>query len=42
MVVPVVYGREVRVARDENRWIKGLSPEEAEALKKSYKERFSQ
>jgi hypothetical protein len=30
------------LARDENRWIKGLSPEEAEALKKSYKERYNQ
>jgi len=30
------------LGRDENRWIKGLSPEEAEALKKSYKERYYQ
>jgi len=30
------------LARDENRWIKGLSPEEAAALKKSYKERYHQ
>jgi hypothetical protein len=30
------------LARDENRWIKGLSPEEAAALKKSYKERYNQ
>ena len=30
------------LARAENRWIKGLSPQEAEALKKSYKERYNQ
>ncbi len=30
------------LARDENRWIKGLSAQEAEALKKSYKERYNQ
>lgn len=30
------------LARDENRWINGLSPQEAEALKKSYKERYNQ
>jgi hypothetical protein len=30
------------LAREENRWIKGLSPQEAEALKKAYKERYNQ
>jgi len=30
------------LAQDENRWIKGLSSQEAEALKKSYKERYNQ
>lgn len=30
------------LARDENRWIKGLAPQEAEALKKAYKERYNQ
>jgi len=30
------------LARDEHRWIKGLSPQEAEALKKSYRERYNQ
>jgi cytochrome c553 len=30
------------LARDEHRWIKGLAPQEAEALKKSYRERYNQ
>ena len=30
------------LTRDENRWIKGLSPEEAAALKKACKERYNQ
>lgn len=30
------------MARDEHRWQKGLSPEEAEALRKTYKERYGQ
>jgi hydroxylamine dehydrogenase len=30
------------LAKDENRWIKGLSPQEAEALKKAYQERYNQ
>ncbi|MCX6926682.1 MAG: hypothetical protein NT154_26275 [Verrucomicrobia bacterium] len=30
------------LARDENCWAKGLTPEEAAALKKSYKERYHQ
>ena len=30
------------LARDEHRWIKGLSPQEAEDLKKSYRERYNQ
>jgi hypothetical protein len=30
------------VARDEHRWMKGLSAEEAEALRKQYQERYNQ
>ncbi len=30
------------LTRDEHRWLKGLSAEEAEALKKSYRERYNQ
>ena len=30
------------LTRDEHRWLKGLSPEEVEALKQSYKERYNQ
>ena len=30
------------LTRDEHRWLKGLSPEEVEALKNSYKERYNQ
>jgi hypothetical protein len=30
------------LAKDEHRWQKGLSPEEAEALRKMYKERYGQ
>jgi hypothetical protein len=30
------------LAKDEHRWLKGLSPEEVEALKKGYKERYNQ
>jgi hypothetical protein len=30
------------LAREENRWIQGLSAPEAEALKKSYQERYNQ
>jgi hypothetical protein len=28
--------------KEENRWIKGLSPQEIEALQKAYKERYNQ
>jgi hydroxylamine dehydrogenase len=30
------------LTREEHRWLKGLSPEEVEALKQSYKERYNQ
>ena len=30
------------LTRDEHRWLKGLSSEEVEALKNSYKERYNQ
>jgi hypothetical protein len=30
------------MAKDENRWLEGLSAEEAEALRKSYKDRYGQ
>jgi len=38
------YEAEVQqlLTRDEHRWLKGLSPEEVEALKQSYKERYNQ
>jgi hypothetical protein len=38
------YEAEVQqlLTRDEHRWLKGLSPEEVEALKNSYKERYNQ
>ena len=29
-------------ARDENVWLKGLPPEEAESLRKAYKSRYNQ
>ena len=38
------YGRRVQelLARPENLWLKGLSAEEAEALRITYEERYDQ
>ena len=33
---------EAMLASEEHAWLKGLSPEEAEALRKTYKERYNQ
>ena len=39
--VAVVKKIEAMLASEEHAWLKGLSPEEAEALRKTYKERYN-